>query len=676
MIYAISCLILGAFAWLVSDSLIPLVVMLVGWGIAAGVTAVCRGVSCLFTICWSVLLAAVVVFFFARDMAGVSLEALPWVFYFAFAGGVWSWLTTSFVKDPDRHVEASTFWVALFSSLILVWLGGSLVIYRMEPWPVRLLSSVPFISLMAWKLGVGRSRWWAALVGTVVLGGVLTYSHAFSTKLTNWFSPEIDFEAQSAAADFGNEEQTSGDEGTTTKLPRRTNIQPDPSVRFLLHVDRRSDFHRLIKGSVYMRTSAVSRFDGNETIAPLEVNLWRIDEDDGFGDGLVFLDEGAGDSLIDYSVIAGEKDLRQFPHLVGLHAVRVSGLYEFADGWLRVTSTVDSPMVRVRAASDWGSVTPVSDAAVRSASRFHPTYLQMPNTMLARRIDTLADRQFGDLQSEKVPAAVADYLSNACEYSLSYENPKDLTPVENLLFDERKGQCELFAAAGALLLRSQQVPCRIAYGYAGGQFDSDKQLIAFRESDFHAWVEVLDENNHWRIVDMTPASGTATSRTPMASHLSGQEFPDFDVSAFPELGIDSAMATTVGATGSRTPFGLALAVGLVVVLGGIIWSITRKKSARGTSKSIKLKQNKRDRGLPGYMQEWLKLGKELDAEKLPSQTYAEFADNLRAKGVSSDVLNRAVGYWYNVSYSEGQQDANTEKELASAIKAEGNRLNC
>ena len=42
------------------------------------------------------------------------------------------------------------------------------------------------------------------------------------------------------------------------------------------------------------------------------------------------------------------------------------------------------------------------------------------------------------------------FLRDNYRYSLITENPRNLDPLENFLFEEKRGHCEFFATAGAL----------------------------------------------------------------------------------------------------------------------------------------------------------------------------------------------------------------------------------
>ena len=52
-----------------------------------------------------------------------------------------------------------------------------------------------------------------------------------------------------------------------------------------------------------------------------------------------------------------------------------------------------------------------------------------------------------------------------------------------------RGNCEYFAAALALMLRSQGIPSRVVLGYKADQYNSRHKAYDVRQADAHAWVE-------------------------------------------------------------------------------------------------------------------------------------------------------------------------------------------
>lgn len=78
-------------------------------------------------------------------------------------------------------------------------------------------------------------------------------------------------------------------------------------------------------------------------------------------------------------------------------------------------------------------------------------------------------------------------------------------PVDDFLFQSRKGYCEHYASAFAFLMRAAGVPARIVGGYLGGEVNPFGDYLIIRQSDAHVWVEVWTESAGWLRVDPTAA---------------------------------------------------------------------------------------------------------------------------------------------------------------------------
>ena len=55
----------------------------------------------------------------------------------------------------------------------------------------------------------------------------------------------------------------------------------------------------------------------------------------------------------------------------------------------------------------------------------------------------------------------------------------------------RRGFCEHFSSAFVFLMRAAGVPARVVTGYQGGELNPVDSIITVRQSDAHAWAEVL-----------------------------------------------------------------------------------------------------------------------------------------------------------------------------------------
>jgi hypothetical protein len=99
------------------------------------------------------------------------------------------------------------------------------------------------------------------------------------------------------------------------------------------------------------------------------------------------------------------------------------------------------------------------------------------------------------------------------EFEYTLETPK--TPVKdplgNFLFVSKKGYCEYFASAMAVMLRTVGVPSRVATGFQSGYYNDVSGLYVIRASDAHAWVEAWMEDRGWVTFDPTPTGRARTS---------------------------------------------------------------------------------------------------------------------------------------------------------------------
>lgn len=103
--------------------------------------------------------------------------------------------------------------------------------------------------------------------------------------------------------------------------------------------------------------------------------------------------------------------------------------------------------------------------------------------------------------------AVESFLSHGYIYSES--PPVRQYPLESFLFQDKRGYCQQFAGAMALLLRMGGVPARVAVGFTTGREDTATHRWLVSDSDAHAWVEAWFPHYGWVKFDPTPAADPA-----------------------------------------------------------------------------------------------------------------------------------------------------------------------
>jgi transglutaminase-like putative cysteine protease len=160
------------------------------------------------------------------------------------------------------------------------------------------------------------------------------------------------------------------------------------------------------------------------------------------------------------------------------------------------TYTVVSNVV-IPSAPEMDEATPVSPAA---------KYTYLPPTT-PPRIGEIARRWAADA-TERNPyreiVAIMDHLTEpgAFTYSDAVDLRDDSNALLTFLTKTRKGFCQQFAAAMAVLVRSLGFPARIAVGYRTGQASTGAFTVT--SHDAHAWVEVYFRGYGWLPFEPTP----------------------------------------------------------------------------------------------------------------------------------------------------------------------------
>ncbi len=136
-------------------------------------------------------------------------------------------------------------------------------------------------------------------------------------------------------------------------------------------------------------------------------------------------------------------------------------------------------------------------------------YLQLPSK-LDQRIEKLADTiiQKAETKSKFDKAtAIERYLQNEFGYTLELKAGGD-EPLADFLFNIRKGHCEYFATAMAVMLRTQGIATRVVNGFQQGKYNETADVYVVRQLNAHSWVEVyFPETDSWIPFDPTPFAG-------------------------------------------------------------------------------------------------------------------------------------------------------------------------
>jgi hypothetical protein len=165
-------------------------------------------------------------------------------------------------------------------------------------------------------------------------------------------------------------------------------------------------------------------------------------------------------------------------------------------------SLVDEPPETLQPANP----APVLDLASRVQN------LQLPR--LDARIPLLASKLTAGAATDLDRArALESHLRSDYGYTLQLPDRSVADPLAYFLFTRKKGHCEYFASAMAVMLRSLEIPARLATGFQSGAYNPISDLWVVRTSDAHSWVEAWIPGYGWTTFDPTPADPSQRGAT-------------------------------------------------------------------------------------------------------------------------------------------------------------------
>lgn len=108
------------------------------------------------------------------------------------------------------------------------------------------------------------------------------------------------------------------------------------------------------------------------------------------------------------------------------------------------------------------------------------------------------------------------------EYTLDVPPLPLANAIDIFITNVRRGHCELYASAMALMLRSLGIPARVVSGFRGAEWNDSDQSYTVRASMAHLWAEVYFPGEGWVIFDPAPQEdyGEATFLRQLMNALS------------------------------------------------------------------------------------------------------------------------------------------------------------
>ena len=106
---------------------------------------------------------------------------------------------------------------------------------------------------------------------------------------------------------------------------------------------------------------------------------------------------------------------------------------------------------------------------------------------------------------------VEQWLQNNFRYAERV--PSHDIPLMGFIEEDKRGYCQQFSGAMALMLRMSGIPARVAAGFSPGSYNKDTREYRVRDLDAHSWVEVWFTGIGWVPFDPTPERSPAQSQS-------------------------------------------------------------------------------------------------------------------------------------------------------------------
>jgi transglutaminase-like putative cysteine protease len=134
-------------------------------------------------------------------------------------------------------------------------------------------------------------------------------------------------------------------------------------------------------------------------------------------------------------------------------------------------------------------------------------YLQLPSHIGSKAqqlmLQLLTSIAYQRNRDEKIVSAILNYFRQQPFFYTKQPPPLGRDPIDQFMFETRKGFCEHYASAFTFLMRAAGIPARVVTGYQGGEFNTLGDYLIVRQSDAHAWSEVWLRGKGWTRIDPT-----------------------------------------------------------------------------------------------------------------------------------------------------------------------------
>jgi len=243
--------------------------------------------------------------------------------------------------------------------------------------------------------------------------------------------------------------------------------------------------------------------------------------------------------------------------------------------------------------------------------------LLIPQKEQAGILKIAEEMELENRSEKEILATIKEYFLSEYSYSLDLKGKGEYeTPLQNFFNHTKRGHCEFFATATALILREAKIPARYTTGYIAHEYSRLGNHLVVRQRDAHAWVKVYTKGQ-WENFDTTPPSFLLSDSQKINSSVI-MDFPSF-------LGFKLSQLRHETGAKLMNKYGLWLILPLVLVLFFRLRRSNRIKRIRVKGNTLEDRKEKND-GISFYLIEEILSKKGFPRH--PYETYFSWIDRV------------------------------------------------
>lgn len=451
------------------------------------------------------------------------------------------------------------------------------------------------------------------------------------------------------------------------KLPHR------PEIHLLMHEDAARRIQR--NDALYIKCRSFDYFDAEQWSSSLPGTKLIKDEDDGKADGTIILNRELRNPVT-YSVMFQSYASRILPCISEVSAMEFRVVEKTQNNVFYSPVSLDHlPLLSYTVTSSdvrWHDIV----RNRRNIGDPGEEYIEMPLHPLSGRIARLTREVIGVDDNMVISVEkLLRHIQDRCKYSLKTENRSDMHPIDNFLFEEKRGHCELFASSFVLMLRSIGVPSRMTCGYSGGEYDRTKDLYTFYQDNAHAWVEIYLEEYGWVLIDPTPPEQTTAGSAPKLANFRGSFFPEsyVQLNALVNIGFPIDDETLIRKTKTLYEkmtgiLSSPVSISFIAVLTGIIMAVLIRKPQKDHLGDYRALKDRSIKKMPDYFRLFCRYFSRMGYPLKRGQTPREYIAYLKKHFNLGDEYDRMIEYFEQVCYGRKARLKSVERQFSKIIR--------